>query len=122
MIVLDTDIFIDLLRGFKEAEIFFTRNAGEIVFSAISEGELLSGSGCNDFREKERVLHLLSQFKKIPVDNPLIQLAADIRRCNGAELPDAIIAASALESSSVLITRNLDDFKNIEGLVVKRPY
>lgn len=122
MKVVDTDVFIDFFRGVDQALPYLTKYADEITFSAITEGELLCGNICNDNKEKEKVFHMLSQFEKIPVDNPLIQIAADIRRLYGLELPDAIIAASALVTDSVLITRNIKDFQKIDGLKIEKPY
>ena len=37
-------------------------------------------------------------------------------------MPDAIIAATALESQATLITRNADDFKKIENLEIMNPF
>ncbi len=122
MKVVDTDIFIDFFRGFPDALPYLQQHADQITFSAVTEGELLSGSICNDSKEREKVFHLLSQFEKIPVDNPLIQIAADIRRTYNLELPDAIVAASALVTQSVLITRNTRDFQKIPNLQLEKPY
>lgn len=38
------------------------------------------------------------------------------------KVPDAIIAATALEKECSLITRNVEDFMGIAGLVVFNPY
>ncbi|MEK6868547.1 MAG: type II toxin-antitoxin system VapC family toxin [Nanoarchaeota archaeon] len=122
MKVIDTDIFIDFFRGFPQALPYLKEHADEISFSAITEGELLSGSICNNNKEREKVFHVLSQFEKIPVDNPLIQIAADIRRTYRLELPDAIVAASALITNATLITRNMRDFQKIHGLQLQKPY
>ena len=122
MKVVDTDIFIDFFRGLPQALPYLNAHADEITFSAITEGELLSSSICNDSKEREKVFHVLSQFEKIPVDNPLIQIAADIRRTHKLELPDAIVAASALITGATLITRNIRDFQEISGLQLEKPY
>ena len=122
MKLLDTDIFIDFFRGVNEASRFILENVDEIVFSSISEVELLSGNICNIPKERERVFHLLSQFEKIAVDNPLVQVAGSLRRTYNLELPDAIIAASALAVDAILITRNAKEFDKIKGLKVQKPY
>ncbi|MBI1968296.1 type II toxin-antitoxin system VapC family toxin [Candidatus Woesearchaeota archaeon] len=122
MKVVDTDIFIDLFRGFAPAIKFFSEHADEIVFSSITEAELLAGQICNDATEKERVLHVLGQFEKIPADNPLVQIAGEFRRKYGCEIPDALIAASAFLTASPLVTRNIADFQRIKGIMVEKPY
>ncbi len=121
MKLVDTDIFIDLLRGFQPSITFFNEEE-EIIFSAITEAELLSGQQCKDALVREKILHFLSQFEKIPVGNPLVQIAADFRRKYSVELPDAIIAASAFVHNATLITRNVKDFQKICEIKVEKPY
>ena len=122
MKLLDTDIFIDFFQGIPEAVRFFRENADEIIFSSITEAELLAGRICDHQSEKEKVLHLLAQFEKIPVDNPLVQIAGDFRRKYDIELPDALIAASTFMVGAQLITRNARDFKKVKEITVKVPY
>jgi len=121
-LVLDTDIFVDFFRGVGKAHSFIEAHADEISFSALTEAELLSGAVCSDPREWERVLHILAQFDKIPIDNPLVQIAGDFRRNYKIAMPDALIAASAFSSGAVLVTRNVRDFEKIEGLKLQVPY
>ncbi|MBI2102751.1 type II toxin-antitoxin system VapC family toxin [Candidatus Woesearchaeota archaeon] len=121
MKIVDTDIFIDLFRGLELSRQFFAENE-EIIFSAITEAELLSGQQCKDAAVREKILHFLSQFEKITVGNPLVQIAADFRRKYGIALPDAIIAASAFVHNATLITRNLKDFQKIREIKVEKPY
>ena len=45
-----------------------------------------------------------------------------IRQKNKIKLPDAIIAATALEYNLILMTRNVDGFKGVEGITVINPY
>ncbi|MBI2941727.1 MAG: PIN domain-containing protein [Chloroflexi bacterium] len=40
----------------------------------------------------------------------------------GLQIPDALIAATALEHGLTLYTRNLRHFQVIPGLIVVRPY
>ena len=122
MKLLDTDIFIDFFHGIPEAVLFFHKYAEEIIFSSITEAELLAGKICNDPIEREKVFHLLSQFEKIPADNPLVQIAGDFRRKYGVELPDALIAASAYLIDAPLVTRNKKDFERIPDIRVEKPY
>ena len=122
MKLLDTDIFIDLFRGVEDAIKFITENKEDIIFCSITEAELLSGKSCDYIKEREKVYHLLSMFEKIPVDNPLVQTAGEIRRIYGLDIPDALIVASALATDSILITRNIKDFGKVKELKVHKPY
>lgn len=45
-----------------------------------------------------------------------------LRQSRKIKLPDAIIAATALVHDLALITRNVNDFKNINGLTVLNSY
>jgi predicted nucleic acid-binding protein len=47
---------------------------------------------------------------------------AEIRKAHKIKLPDAIIAATALAHDLTLLTRNVKDFKHIEGLSLINPY
>jgi len=57
----------------------------------------------------------------IPLDYTLSLKAAELRRGRRAlKLGDSIIAATAIHTSSILLTRNIRDFKNIPGLKLRR--
>ncbi len=122
MIVIDTDIFIDFLRNMAETSNFIEQNIDDIAFSAITEAELLSGRECNDKDIKEKLLHFLSQFEKIPVDNPLVQVAGEFRRKYEIEVPDALIAATAFMVNATLYTRNIKHFEKVKEITVRKPY
>jgi len=72
--------------------------------------------------EKDKIQQLLSLFEKIGINDIIEQKAIQIRSTKRIKIPDAIIAASALYTNSVLATRNTKDFKNIEGLAVLNPF
>lgn len=71
---------------------------------------------------KLRVFHVLSQFEKVPIDNPLVQIAGDFRRKYGVEIPDALIAACAYMISAPVVTRNKKDLGKIKEIMVEVPY
>ena len=48
--------------------------------------------------------------------------AIQIRKSMRIKVPDAIIAATALEMDAVLMTRNEGDFKAVEGLQIMNPW
>jgi len=124
MKVIDSDIFIDALRGAEKAETWIKRaiGNGEGAFSSITETELLSGNACNDKEKREALLHFLSMLTKISVDNPIAQIAGDFRRNYKISLPDAIIAATAFHLSAALVTRNSKGFSAIKEIKLEVPY
>jgi len=60
----------------------------------------------------------------IPVDEAVANQAIHIRQQTNIKLPvpDAVIAATALNLSANLVTRNYRDFKSIAGLEVDNPF
>ncbi len=124
MILLDTNIIVDYLRNYGPAVKFFRAISKdeEILFSAITESELLTGSANNDNVAREKLLHFLNNMTKVSLNNPVAMFAGDIRRENGLSLPDAIIAATALAHNAELMTRNVKDFRNVPELRVRSPY
>ncbi|MDP2188131.1 MAG: PIN domain-containing protein, partial [Sphingobacteriaceae bacterium] len=65
----------------------------------------------------------LTQFNLHPQLDQSIKLkTAEIRKSHKIKLPDAIIAASALAFDLTLITRNVADFRNIDGLTLLNPF
>lgn len=124
-VVIDTDIFIDILRGVPAAKQLLNlliANEEKVLFSAITEAELLSGSECEQDAQRRIVLRLLGLFMKLPVDNATAQLAGKLRRNSDILLPDALIAAAAILADATLFTRNSKDFKKVSIVRTKKPY
>ena len=124
-LVLDTDIFIDLLRGFEKAKEYFEEWDKEdsiVYYSAVTEVELISGKECRKIEKKAEVIKILSQFSKIPVDNRIAVKAGDFRREYGTAFADAVVAATAFAMKANLITRNAEDYRKIKEITLKVPY
>lgn len=87
------------------------------VVSAITEIELLCWKTAT-----ENDLIVLQDFINdslvIELEQPIKQKTAEIRKIYRIKLPDAIIAATAIVYNLNLLTRNVDDFRNIAGLNV----
>ncbi len=58
----------------------------------------------------------------IEVNKAIIDTTVALRKSTAIQLPDAIIAATALCYDYALVTRNTKDFKNITGLVISNPW
>jgi toxin FitB len=79
--------------------------------------------GYNDVPAKMQLLtEFIDTANIIPLDDTVTQKTIELRRAKKMKLGDAIIAATALVHGFVLVTRNTNDFKNIEGLTVIDPY
>jgi len=64
----------------------------------------------------------LHAFEEVAVTSGIIDRAIEIRKKTKVKVPDAIIGASAVVLGCNLITRNVADFKAIDGLKVINPY
>ncbi|CAN5570261.1 type II toxin-antitoxin system VapC family toxin [soil metagenome] len=111
-VLVDTDIFIDHLRGARELTVVRNR----IHYSVITRAELVAGNSAT-----EAVNVLLAPFRELVVNREVAERAGRIRRESGIRLPDALIAATALEHGLSLATRNRSDFDAVRQLRIKIP-
>jgi predicted nucleic acid-binding protein len=77
--------------------------------SVISKMEFLGFPFNSD--EKEQAVRLLEFASIKPLNDEIVQRVIEIRQEKRIKLPDAIIAATATEYNSILVTRNTSDFK-----------
>jgi predicted nucleic acid-binding protein len=110
-LLVDTDVFIDHIRGAVELK----PGRHRIHYSVITRAELFAGSSATDLATR-----LLAPFRELPVDGAIAERAGRIRRETGIRLPDAFIAATALEHRLGLATRNVRDFHGVRGLRLRR--
>jgi len=89
--------------------------------SAITEIELLSWR-TPTIQEKDILINFISDSIIVELDKPVRLKAAEIRSKYKTKLADAAIAASAIVYNHSLITRNVSDFKKIEGLNIIDPW
>ena len=120
------------MNGLEPAIDFMKEAQGmetEIIFSVIVEAELFSSSKLTeeDMNDLRKVLDL---GKIIEIDSPIALKAGELRRlCKidhniSLKLPDALIAATAIEQAATLVTRNADDFDKLleYGLQLWNPF
>ncbi len=118
-VLLDSVILIDHLNGFEAATAFLQANGASAAISSVTRAEVLAG--CSAL-EAPRVAALLDRFRFLPMDAPVSDEAARVRRETGLKLPDAIQAAFALRHDLRLATRNLKDFRPARFPFVFAPY
>lgn len=107
-ILVDSDVLVDHLRGHRR----FERGQDDAHVSAITRAELFSGRAT----EERRIRQLLEPMTELPVDRAVAERAGRLRRTGTIRLPDALIAATALEHRLTLVTRNVQDFEAVKGL------
>jgi predicted nucleic acid-binding protein len=106
-VLVDTDLFIDHLRGAHELR----AGRHRLAYSVVTRAELFAGTSAT-----AAVVALLAPFREHAVDRAVAERAGRIRRSAGVRLPDALIAATAIEHDCSLATRNRRDFESIQGL------
>jgi hypothetical protein len=119
--LIDTNSVIDYLAN------KLPDNANELMdgidskISVITRMELLAWPGASG--EQTIILNeFIDASEVFGLEENVILKAIDIRKTFKTELPDAIIAATALVNDLTIITRNIKDFAKIEGLEVLNPY
>lgn len=106
-LLVDTDVFIDHLRGARQLALGRHR----LNYSVITRAELFAGNSASDLASA-----ILAPFRELPVDRAVAERAGRIRREAGVRLPDALIAATAIEHGLGLATRNRSDFERVRSL------
>ena len=123
MIIADSDVLIDALRGrpSARARIAEALAAGTLATTAVTAFELRSGADSD--RARAAIGLLLAPLEILPFDQAAAGAAARIRReleSNGQPIgmADYMIAGICLVRSAALLTRNRAQFGRVSGLVV----
>jgi predicted nucleic acid-binding protein len=118
LLLLDSNVLIDVLRGERQALEWLEGQAEGLAISVISWIEVLVG--CEGV-ETDRVRTWLEMFRQLGLDQAVAAEAVVCRREFGMRLPDAVILATARCHGMRLVTRNTKDFPESLGLVLE-PY
>ncbi|OGE26863.1 hypothetical protein A3C26_03090 [Candidatus Daviesbacteria bacterium RIFCSPHIGHO2_02_FULL_39_12] len=121
-VVVDSSIIIDYLRGGIKWEKFIA-SAGEEVelfLPTMAIFELFSGKSTKNPRKLRDMFNFISQFRRMDLDDKIAKRAGEIYRDMSVTLqvPDYIIAASALEINGMVVTLNKKHFEQIPNLIL----
>lgn len=110
--LLDTNILIyyfngNMERAVKDKVSTLIRESFQI--SIISKREFL-GFPFN-LQERQKAEQFVECATIRSLSDEIVQHVIDIRKGKSSKLPDAIIAATAMQYSAILVTRNTKDFK-----------
>ena len=118
--LLDTNTVLDYMGNKlpNNANWFLARIIDdEINLSVINKIELLGF-----LTVEQDLIDFVNCSNIFPIDDDIVDKTIEVRRSNKLKLPDAVIAATALQHSLILVTNNTKDFKNINGVEVLNPY
>jgi len=121
MIIADTHVLIDFLRGNGDsakriAIEIETRSFGTTVITAFE-----IRAGARTARQKSAVDTLLDAMNILPFGPEEARIAAEVRQQVESQgkpirMAECMIAAICIANNSVLITRNLEAFERVTGL------
>jgi predicted nucleic acid-binding protein len=102
---------------FTQVEFWIAEGA---VISVMSRIEVLGYPQTAD--QLQQAMRLLAYFEEIPLHEPIVQQTITLRQRYRIRLPDALIAATALDLGFPLVARNTQDFHTINGLIILNPF
>jgi predicted nucleic acid-binding protein len=119
--LIDTNSVIDYLDNKLSKSAAKKLDAEQLEISVITRMELLAWRNADAGQ-----LAILEEFINSTtiwnLDEPIILKGIKVRKNYNIKLPDAIIAATALVYNRELVTRNNNDFKNVQGIKLINPW
>ncbi len=114
----DTDVLIDFLRGNQQAVAFIHKISSQIILSSIVVAELYAG--VRGKKESAVLDNFISLFEIIPVTDEIARMGGlykrDFGKSHGVGLADAIIAATCKTMNAQLKTLNIKHYPMIKGI------
>lgn len=118
--LIDTNILIEYVGDLlpKEANNFISEIIDEnFLISIINKIEILGHQSVD-----QKVEDFISLAESILISNDIVKTTISLRKRHKIKLPDAIIAATAIENDLIILTRNTKDFIIIKDLEVVNPH
>ncbi len=122
-LLVDTNVFIDFLRGMDRAKEYFLKHRNDSLFcSVITIAELWAGVRP---LEEAGLEGFLSGFRSVSVEDSMARQAGkymqQFAKSHHLLLPDALIAAAARHLQASLVTHNVKHFP-MKDVRVFSPY
>jgi len=118
IILCDSNVIIDWINHRQKAIDDLQRIEGRIAMSIITEYEIIAGA--KDMVMQKRFEKLLDNYIVVYLDSDIsflgINLYKKYKLSHGLDMPDSLIAATAIELNLPLFTYNIRDFRYIPGL------
>jgi predicted nucleic acid-binding protein len=117
-IVLDTNILIEVLKGNKTIIEKLELLSADFYISSITVMELYYGA--LNKAELFQLKKFIALFKVIEINENISSISTELifqyAKSHNLAIPDSLIASTAINIDSKLLTLNLKDFKYIDGL------
>lgn len=117
----DTTVVIDYLRYSSKITALFDKIQSPAI-SVVTVCEVYQGASNRIVLNKIKLT--LSNFKVFPltesISQKLLQLIEEYHLSYGLLIPDALIAATAMENNFTMLTSNLRHFQMIKGLKMEK--
>ncbi len=119
MILCDTDVIIEYLKGSKKAKRELEKiKLNNITLSSITLMEIYFGA--LNKKELNNIKRVLENFNILKVNEDISDLSIDLilkySKSHGLRIPDSLIGATAIYYDVPLFTYNTKDFHFIENL------
>ncbi|MBI3035263.1 type II toxin-antitoxin system VapC family toxin [Candidatus Woesearchaeota archaeon] len=120
--LVDTDILIDVSKGSQRA-VEFLDGLENSRISIISAMELIVGA--RNKKEIGTIEEFLSNYERLLINEEIAIRALELIKqhslSDGLSIPDAFIAATAINKNLTLTTKNIKHFKVIKDIKLKVP-
>lgn len=118
--LIDTNVLIEYVGQLLPDEIH--KKIGAIIdkefnISFINKIEVLGHHSSDQILED--FINIASIYN---MDDDVIDQTIVLRKVHKIKIPDAVVAATAITYDLILLTRNVDDFKNIKKLKFENPW
>jgi predicted nucleic acid-binding protein len=122
-VILDTNILIEILKGDKRTIAKVESLKRELCISSITAMELFYGA--HDRAEVKKLEKFILLFTLLYPDEALsrkaMELVKQYAKSHSLDIPDSLIAATALTQNCELFTYNRKVFRYIDGLKLVEP-
>ncbi|MBF0417604.1 MAG: type II toxin-antitoxin system VapC family toxin [Magnetococcales bacterium] len=121
---MDTNILIDFLNDYPDSQFRNQTLAAFSQGSAVSVVTVIELLGWRNHTRLSRqgAQDLLECLDELPLEPDVVAATIELRSRHAIRLADAIIAATAMTHGLPLMTRNVRDFKEIDGLTLINPF
>jgi hypothetical protein len=125
--LIDTNAIIDYTSGiYPESGLIFMDKVVDqcINISVVSKIEALAFTPQTRLQKQyfQLVVDFVHSSNVYLLDDDIIDQTIEIRKTYRLKLPDAIIAATAINNGLVLLSRNVKDFDKVLGIDIVNPH